>query len=165
MVTDEQVEETQELKASEQTDKVATVPQGKKQPRRTQDGPYTYVSDEDSDDELRPDVDDLTPRKRRRVEDPTYRPSQAEAGSDEDTSVKGSTPNSGKKSGGATSTTAQKSKSPATADNTTTSRKSKSKATPKKSTLTSKASGEEGSGNKRVTRSVSRATPEKSAQS
>lgn len=95
---------------------------GEKRPRKTagNDTSYRYSSDNDSADGLQPDVDDLAPKKRRRVDDPAFRPSQSkEVASDEE-------PLKAKKSAKAKAAATLKKSSP-------------KKATPKKATPTGKA--------------------------
>lgn len=66
--------------SSEQLDTPATTPQSRKYNRKRlreeKDGPYAYVSDPDSADDLQPDVDDLIPFKLQRLKPPIYRPLQ-----------------------------------------------------------------------------------------
>jgi hypothetical protein len=61
---------------SRQRQDVIPGPHGRRRPRRNDGGTYVYTSDSDSADELQPDVDDLAPPKRRRVNDPPYKPSR-----------------------------------------------------------------------------------------
>ena len=146
--------------APELMDTSTTTPQGKKRLRKTTDGPYAYTSDSDSDDDLKPDVDDLTSHKRRRVEDPTYRPPQAERHADEESPAEISTTmvSSGKKKKSPVAATLKpKGKGAAAAAKETPSKTVKPKATPKKATPKKKEVVQKVQSSTRVTRSMSRA--------
>ncbi|KFH47413.1 hypothetical protein ACRE_018280 [Hapsidospora chrysogenum ATCC 11550] len=79
---------------------------GRKRPRRNNGGMYVYTSDSDSADELQPDVDDLAPPKRRRVNDPTYKPSWEGRNSEDELPAGPSVPNGARR--GTQSTTPNK---------------------------------------------------------